>query len=162
MYGATNAAHLNVRDINNGALHEVYFTFPDGRKMNMMHVITLNAKTEKEKKKLRVLGMIQSNDKSLGTNHSGTMTCYDITSEFREWLIKYESEGIDLYGTMDVISCDPTSSSGRQSLTYYDVNFDSADLANIDINASEMTTELPFTYSRVDINEKYTELDGLF
>lgn len=162
MYGATNAAHLNVRDINNGALHEVYFTFPDGRKMNMMHVITLNVKSEKEKKKLRVLGMIQSNDKSLGTNHSGTMTCYDITSEFRDWLIKYEDTGEDLYGTMDVVSCDPTSGTGRQSITFFDVNFDSVDLANIDINASEMTTELPFTFSRSTMNAKYVELDGLF
>lgn len=162
MLGATNAAHLNVRDINNGALHEVYFTFPDGRKMNMMHIITLNIKSEKEKKKLRVLGMIQSNDKSLGTNHSATMTCYDITTEFREWLIKYEDTGEDLYGTMDVISCDPTSSTGRQSITYYDVNFDSVDLANIDINASEMSTELPFTYSRSVLNSKYDDLDGLF
>lgn len=162
MYGATDAAHLNVRDINNGALHEVWYTFPDGRKMNMCHVVTLNAKTEKDKKKLRVLGMIQTNDKSLGTNHSGTMTVYDITTEFREYMAKYEETAEDLYGTMDIISYDNTSLTGRQSITFFDVNFDAVDFANIDINASEMTTEMPFTYSRVVINQKYDDLDGLF
>lgn len=160
--GATDAPHLSVRDINNGALAEVWFTFPDGRKMNCMHIITLTGTAEKEKSQLHVLGLIQSGNKSLGVNHSGSMTVYDITTAFRKELLKYEQTGEDMYGDMDVISYDNTSKTGRQSISLFGVNFDNMDLFNIDINATEMQTELAFTYESWDINSEYDDLDGLF
>lgn len=160
--GATNAPHLNVRDINNGALATVTFEFPDGRKMNCMHVVSLTASVEKDKESLHVLGMIQAGNKGVGTTHTGSMTVYDITTEFREELYKYEQTGEDMYGNMQVVSEDNTSRTGRQSIYLIGVNFDNMDLFNIDINAAAMQTELSFTFEDWRIDDKYTDLDGLF
>lgn len=160
--GATDAAHLNVRDINNGALAEVWFTFPSGEKMNCMHVISLSTTAEKEKEQKHVLGMIQSGNKSLGVNFSGTMTVYDITTRFRKEMENYVNTGEDMYGQMDVISYDNTSSTGRQSVSYFGVNIDSLELSKIDINASSLETDVAFTFESFTINQSYDDLDGLF
>lgn len=160
--GATDAAHLQVRDINNGALAEVWFTFPTGEKMNCMHVISLSTTSEKEKEQKHVLGMIQAGNKALGVTHTGTMTVYDITTKFRKKMEEYENTGEDMYGQMDVISYDNTSATGRQSISYFGVNFDSMELSKIDINASSLETDLAFTFESYTINQEYDDLDGLF
>lgn len=160
--GATDAPHLNVRDINNGALAEVWFTFPSGEKMNCMHVISLTTTSEKEKEQKHVLGMIQAGNKALGVTHTGTMTVYDITTRFRETMEHYENTGEDMYGTMDVISYDNTSATGRQSVSYFGVNIDSLELSKIDINASSLETDIAFTFESYTINQSYDDLDGLF
>lgn len=160
--GATDAPHLRVRDILNGALAEVYFTFPDGTRMNCMHVISLSTNAEKEKSQLHVLGQIQSGNKSLGMNYSGTMTVYDITTKFRELIWQYQMTGEDMYGEMEVINVDNTTSTGRQSITYLDVNIDNVELSHVDVNATELQTELAFTFEDFTINQSFDDLDGLF
>ena len=160
--GATDAAHLNVRDINNGALAEVWFTFPSGEKMNCMHVISLSTTVEKEKEQKHVLGLIQAGNKSLGVTFSGTMTVYDITTRFRKKMEEYVNTGQDMYGQMDVISYDNTSATGRQSVSYFGVNVDSLELSKIDINAASLETDIAFTYESFTINQEYDDLDGLF
>lgn len=160
--GATDAPHLNVRDINNGALSEVWFTFPSGEKMNCMHVISLSTSVEKEKEQKHVLGLIQAGNKALGVTFSGTMTVYDITTRFRRKMEEYVNTGEDMYGQMDVISYDNTSATGRQSVSYFGVNIDSLELSKVDINAASLETDLAFTFESFTINQDYDDLDGLF
>lgn len=162
MYGATDAPHLLVKDIPNAALHIIRLKYPDGRVMNIMQTITLKATTEKEKKKLRVLGLIQSQDKSLGTNHSAEMTVYDISSEFRRIMQDYEATGEDIYLEMTIESIDKTTSLGTQSQTLVGVNFNSVEDVVVDINGTEAQTSIPFTYWYARLNNEYDELDGLF
>lgn len=162
MRGATDAPHLDVRDILNGALAEVWFTFPDGTRMNCMHTISCKMSFEKEKKQVHVLGVIQAGNKALGAKLSGTLSFYDVTSKFRETLQHYMLTGEDMYGEMQVINVDNTSRTGRQAITYYGVNIDNADLSNVDINATELQGEMAFTFEDFNIDESFTDLDGLF
>lgn len=159
----TGAPILRVQDINNGALGEVVVTFKsDGKKMNAMHTISASTSVSYDKNQLGVLGTTMKGNRKLGSSGSGQMSLYDITTEFRRRAEIYQDTGVDEYFDMQIIQYDPSSNTGRQSITYYDCNFDSLVLSQLDINSSELTCDMDFTFERYHIDDEYDPLDGLF
>lgn len=158
----TGAPLLQIRDINNGALGEVNITFSDGRKYNGMNVITIEANLSYDKKELGVLGTTHKGHKKLGTNGTGNITMYDTTSVLREFAQRYQDSAVDEYFNLQIVQLDPSSRTGRQAITYFDCNIDNIMLSHLDINASELTCEMAFTFEDYNIDESYTDLDGVW
>lgn len=158
----TGAALLQVMDINNGGLGEVNFQFSDGRKMNGMNTITVSTSRSYDKKELPVLGTTAKGHKKLGSNGTGSISFYDINSVFREYAQKYQDTGVDEYFNMQIVQYDPTSRTGRQAITYINCNIDDIQLSHLDINATELTVDMSFTFEDFIIDESYNDVDGIW
>lgn len=162
MKSVTGAGVLRVQDINNGALGEVNFTFSDGTKMNGAHTVSLSTELSYDKNEIPVLGIVNKGHKKLSTNGTGSGTFYDVDSTFRRYAQLYQNEMKDEYFDMQVVQYDPTSASGRQAITYHDCNIDNIVLSQLDINSTELTVDMAFTFESYTIDSEYDQLDALW
>ncbi|HBF3489340.1 TPA: phage tail tube protein, partial [Clostridioides difficile] len=102
---------MNVRDAISGSKAECFVTIK-GKRYNFMQAINLEAKMEKNKSEMPILGSITKGNKSTGSKFSGSATFYYNTSIFRELLYEYKETGEDIYFDMQITNEDPTSSVG--------------------------------------------------
>ncbi|MGB9942510.1 phage tail tube protein, partial [Bacillus subtilis] len=52
---------------------------------------------------------------------------------------------------------DQSSGRGTERVTLYDVNFDSAKIASLDVNSEALEEEVPFTFEDFDVPEKLSD-----
>ncbi|MDE6615321.1 MAG: phage tail tube protein, partial [Lachnospiraceae bacterium] len=69
----------------------------NGRRYNFMQAINLEAKMEKKKAKVPILGKTGKGNKSTGWEGTGSATFHYNTSIFRQLLLKYKDTGEDVY-----------------------------------------------------------------
>lgn len=163
MLSVTGGPVLDVHNINNGALGEVNITWKsDGMKMKGIHTVSISFDVEYEKDEKPVLGITNKESIKLGSSGTFEWTVYDVTSEFRRRAQKYQDEHIDELFDMQVVQLDPNSKTGRQSVTFYDCNMDSLNIAHLDIDSTDLQVDIEGTFSRYHIDDQYTAIPGLF
>ena len=121
------------------------------------YVKTLEATVEKNKSEVKVLGFRGVQHKAGGWSGSGSMTIYYVTSLFREMFETYASAGTDTYFDITVVNEDAASSIGKQTVVLKRCNLDSAQIAKIDIDASELDEDLDFTFEDFEITDSFTD-----
>ena len=99
---------MNAKDTVSAKLAECYVTV-DGNRYNFMQAIKLEAKVEKTKTEVPILGKTGKGNKSTGWKGSGSATFHYNTSIFRELLERYKRTGEDVYFDIEVTNEDPTS-----------------------------------------------------
>lgn len=151
---------MHAKDSISGSLGECFATI-DGNRYNMMQVINVEAKFEKTKTEVPILGKTGKGNKSTGWKGSGTFTIHYNTSLFRQMLYKYMTQGIDTYFDMQVTNEDPTSTVGRQTVILKDCNIDEGIIAKIDADADYLDEEISFTFEGMELPEVFSILEGM-
>ncbi|GIN39049.1 phage tail tube protein [Heyndrickxia oleronia] len=126
--------------------------FLDGEEM--AHIKTFEATIEKDKSEVKIMGRRMTGHKTTGANGTGTATFYKVTSKFIRIMLDYVKTGEDPYFTFQEVLDDKGSGRGTERVTLYDVNFDSAKLAGLDVDAEALEEEVPFTFEDADLPEE--------
>ena len=151
---------MNVRDTVSGSQGECFVTIGE-RRYNFMSLKKINAKMEKNKEKVTILGKTGESNKTTGWKGSGTMSVYYNTSVLRKLMEVYKNTGEDFYFDTQITNADLASSAGRQTVILKDCNLDSIVLAMLDTESSNLEEDLDFTFDDFDIPESFTALVGM-
>lgn len=152
---------IKAKDVISSKLAHCFVTI-DGKRYNLMMATKLEAKMEKNKQEVAILGKSSKGHKTSSMNGTGSMTVYQVTSLFTDMLKKYQDDGIDTYFDIQVITEDPTSATGRQTVILKDCNIDSAVITSFDADSDDwLSQEMDFTFESFELPEKFTELDGV-
>ena len=138
---------------------ECYVTI-DGTRYNFMQAINLEAKIEKTKTEVPILGKSGRGNKSVGWRGKGSATAHYNQSVMRKLLEKYKDTGEDAYFEMQIINDDPTSAAGRQTVILTDCNMDGGILAKFDADGEYLDESFSFTFDDFLIEESFRSLAG--
>lgn len=119
------------KDTVSAKLAECFITIGKNR-YNFMQAIKLEAKFERTKTQVPILGKTGSGNKSTGWKGTGSATFHYNTSIFRDMMLKYKDTGEDLYFEIQVTNEDPTSDVGKQTVVLVGCNIDGGILTKFD------------------------------
>lgn len=148
---------LKAQDTIFGALARAYIII-DGNREEMFYAKNIEAKIDKKKVEVPVLGRTGVKHKAGGWSGKGKMTMYYCTSLFRKMMLKYIKEGIDTYFDMVLENEDPTSGIGKQTEMLKGVNIDNVIIALIDIEKESLDEDVDFTFNDVDQLEEFSQI----
>lgn len=151
---------MNAKDTVAAGLAECYVTI-EGRRLNFMQAINLEANFEKTKSEVPILGKTGKGNKSTGWTGSGSATFHYNTSIFRKLMLRYKETGEDIYFDIQLTNEDPTSSVGRQTVILKDCNMDSGILAKFDADGEYLDEDMDFTFEDFELPEEFAMLDGM-
>ena len=151
---------MNAKDSVSASLAECFVTIENIR-YNFMQAINLEAKFNKNKTQVPILGKTGKGNKSTGWDGTGSATFHYNTSIFRELAYKYKETGEDVYFDIQVTNEDPTSSVGRQTVILKDCNLDGGVLTKFDADAEYLDEDMDFTFEDFELPEKFKILDGM-
>ncbi|MCL2037018.1 MAG: phage tail tube protein [Oscillospiraceae bacterium] len=148
------------KDAVSAKLAECFITI-DGNRYNFMQAIDFEAKFERTKTKVPILGQTGSGNKSTGWRGTGKATFHYNSSIFRDLMLRFKNSGEDVYFEIQVTNCDPASSSGRQTIVFVDCNIDGGILAKFDANGEYLDEKLEFTFEDFRMPLKFRTLAGM-
>lgn len=151
---------MHGKDTISASLAECYVTI-DGNRYNFMQAINLEAKFDKKKTKVPILGKTGQGNKSTGWEGSGSCTFHYNTSIFRELFMRFKETGEDVYFDIQVTNEDKTSSVGRQTVILKDCNLDGGVLVKFDADGEYLDEDMDFTFEDVEMPEKFKLLAGM-
>lgn len=155
-----NAAVMNGKDAISAPLAECFVTL-DGTRYNFMQMINLEAKMEKNKTEVPILGKTGKGNKSNGWTGTGSGTCHFNTSIFRKLMKRYKDSGEDFYFDAQITNEDPTSAVGSQTVILKNCNLDSVILAKFDADGDYLDEDFDFTFDDWEMPEEFTQLSGM-
>ena len=151
---------MNAKDSVSASLAECFVTI-EGNRYNLMQALNLEAKLEKTKTEVPILGKTGKGNKATGWKGTGSATFHYNTSIFRELLEKFKNTGEDIYFDIQVTNEDPTSAVGRQTVVLKDCNIDGGILAKFDADGEYLDEDMDFTFEDFEIPEKFHTLAGM-
>lgn len=151
---------MNAKDAISASLAECFVTI-GGARYAFMQAINLEAKFEKNKSEVPILGKTGKGNKSTGWKGTGSATFHYNTSIFREMMQKFKATGEDVYFDIQVTNADPTSSVGRQTIILKDCNIDGGVLTKFDADAEYLDEDMDFTFEDFEMPEKFSMLSGM-
>lgn len=151
---------MKAKDTLAASLAECFATI-EGKRYNLMQAINLEAKFEKNKTEVPILGKTGKGNRSTGWKGTGSATFHFNTSIFRELMERYKDSGEDVYFDIQITNYDPTSSVGRQTIVLFDCNIDSGILAKFDADAEYLEEDIDFTFEDFKMPEKFKTLLGM-
>lgn len=147
------------KDTISASLAECYVTIGT-RRYNFMQAINLEAKFEKSKTEVPILGKTGKGNKATGWKGTGSAKFHYNTSVFRKMMLDYKETGKDTYFDIQIINEDPTSSVGKQEINLIDCNIDGGILAKFDADSEYLDEEMDFTFEDFTMPEEFKELVG--
>ena len=130
------------------------------RRYNFMQALKLEAKFEKTKTEVPILGQTGKGNKATGWKGTGSATFHYNTSIFREMMLHYKDTGEDIYFEMQISNEDPTSTVGRQTIILIDCNVDGGILSKFDADGEYLDEEMDFTFEDFKMPETFKFLEG--
>ena len=143
-------AYLRAKDTINGALGTC-FAIIDGNRYEIMQAKNVEAKVEKTKSEIPILGLTSKQHKAGGWNGTGTMEVYYISSLFRQIMLEYMKNGVDTYFELLIANEDPTSATGKQTVLLKGVNINSMAITKLDIEKDALDETMTFTFNDADL-----------
>lgn len=150
---------MKAKDTISAALAECFVTVGT-RRYNFMQAINLEAKFEKTKTQVPILGKTGKGNKATGWTGTGSATFHYNTSIFRQMMLDYKDTGQDTYFEMQITNEDPTSEVGRQTIILKDCNIDGGILAKFDADADYLDEDMDFTFEDFSMPESFANLTG--
>ncbi len=147
------------KDTISASLAQCYVTIGT-RRYNFMQAINLEAKFEKSKTEVPILGKTGKGNKATGWKGTGSAKFHYNTSIFRKMMLDYKETGKDTYFDIQIINEDPTSSVGKQEINLIDCNIDGGILAKFDADSEYLDEEMDFTFEDFTMPEEFKELVG--
>ena len=151
---------MKAKDTVSAKLAQCFITI-DKNRYNFMQAINLEAKFEKTKTEVPILGKTGVGNKATGWKGTGSATFHYNTSIFREMMKKYKSTGEDVYFEIQITNDDPTSAAGKQTIVLLDCNIDGGILAKFDADGEYLDEDIDFTFEDFKMPEKFKLLDGM-
>ena len=151
---------MHAKDAISASLAECFITI-EGNRYQFMQAVSVEAKFQKTKVEVPILGRTGKGNKSTGWKGTGTAKFYYNTSIFRSLMKRYKETGEDIYFDMQVTNEDPTSAAGRQTVILRDCNIDSGVLLKFAAGEDTLTEEMDFTFEDFDMPEEFSMLDGM-
>lgn len=148
------------KDALSASLAECFVTIGTNR-YNFMQAIDFEAKFEKTKTEVPILGKTGSGNKSTGWKGTGSATFHYNTSIFRQLMLDFKDSGEDVYFEIQVANEDPTSAAGRQTMVFIDCNIDGGVLAKFDADGEYLDEDMDFTFEDFKMPETFNILDGM-
>lgn len=148
------------KDAISAKLAECFVTIGTNR-YNFMQAINFEAKFEKTKTEVPILGKTGSGNKSTGWKGTGSATFHYNTSIFRQMMLDFKNTGEDVYFEIQVTNEDPTSAAGRQTMVFVDCNIDGGILAKFDADGEYLDEDMDFTFEDFKMPESFKLLDGM-
>ena len=149
---------MKAKDTVSAALAECYVTIGT-RRYNFMQAINVEAKFEKNKTQVPILGKTGKGNKATGWSGTGSATFHYNTSIFRQMMVHYKDTGEDIYFEMQISNEDKTSSVGRQTMILIDCNIDGGILAKLDADGEYLDEDMDFTFEDFKMPEAFKELE---
>ncbi len=150
---------MKAKDTISASLAECFVTIGK-RRYNFMQAINLEAKFEKTKSEVPILGKTGKGNKATGWKGTGSATFHYNTSIFRQMMLDYKDSGKDTYFEIQITNEDPTSAVGRQTIILKDCNIDGGILAKFDADAEYLDEDVDFTYEDFSMPESFKALTG--
>ena len=141
------------------SLAECFVTI-GSRRYNFMQAISIEAKIEKTKTEVPILGKTGKGNKATGWKGTGSATFHYNTSIFRQMMIDYKETGEDIYFDMQITNDDPTSEAGRQTIILKDCNINGGILAKFNAGEEYLEEDMEFTFEDFSMPESFAELTG--
>lgn len=155
-----NSATMNAWDALSSAMAECYVTI-EGKRYRFMQAIDLEAKVEKKKMQVPILGRMGRGNKGVGWSGSGKATFHYNSSVFREILYHFKESGEDLYFDIQITNDDPVATVGRQTVILKNCNLNGGVLAKFSAEDEYLAESISFTFEDFEIPEKFSELAGM-
>ena len=150
---------MKAKDTVFAALAECFITIGT-RRYNFMQAINLEAKFEKNKTEVPILGKTGKGNKASGWKGTGSATFHYNTSIFRQLLLLYKDTGQDVYFDIQIINEDPGSRAGRQEIILKDCNIDGGVLAKFDADGEYLDEDMDFTFEDAMMPSAFEDLPG--
>lgn len=151
---------MHAKDVISAKLASAYVSV-NGERFLLFQAKKLEAKLEKKKEEVAILGRTAKGHKATSVNCTGTMTIYKNTPLFDRMLLEFKSTGKDTYFDLQTINEDPTSAAGRQVTILKDCNIDSAIIAAFDADGEWLEQDVDFTFEDVEQPTQFKMLDGM-
>lgn len=151
---------MKAKDAVYASLAQCFLTI-EGNRYLFMQAISLEAKMDKTKTKVPILGKTGKGNKASGWEGTGSATFHYNTSIIREMLKKYKDTGEDVYFDIQISNEDPTSAVGRQTIILRDCNVDGGILAKFDANGEYLDEDMDFTFEDWEMPETFQLLEGM-
>ena len=151
---------MQAKDAVSAKLAECFVTIENNR-YNFMQGKKFEAKFDKDKQKVSILGKTGQGNKTTGWSGSGSMTIYHNTSIFDELMLKFKNTGEDIYFDIQITNEDPTSAAGRQTMIFKGCNINGGVLASFDVDGDFLEQEIEFTFEDFANPTKFKVLDGM-
>lgn len=151
---------MKAKDTLSAKLAECFITI-DSNRYNFMQMINFEAKFEKTKSKVPILGKTGAGNKSTGWEGTFSGTMHYNQSVLRKLLLEFKNTGKDVYFEIQVTNEDPTSSVGRQTLVFIDCNIDGGILAKFDADGEYLDEDIEGTFEDFKMPESFKLLDGM-
>lgn len=151
---------MRARDVVAAKLASCYITV-SGNRYLLMQAKKLEAKIEKDKKEVPILGRTGKGNKTVSWKGTGSMTIYSNTSMFTKLLKDYKDTGEDIYFDIQCTNEDSTSAVGRQTVILKDCNLDSGVIAAFDADGDWLEQDVDFTFEDFELPETFAQLDGM-
>lgn len=142
------------------SLAECFITI-NGNRYNFMQMIDFEARFEKTKSQIPILGKTGKGNVSTGWNGTFTGTAHYNQSLLRELMLEYKDTGKDIYFEIQVSNEDPTSSAGRQTVILSNANLDGGTLAKFDADGDYLTEDVNGTFDDFLIPQKFNLIEGM-
>lgn len=153
-------AIMNAQDAISASLAECYVTIGT-QVYNFMQAINLEAKMEKTKSEVPILGRTGKGNKTTGWKGTGSATFHYNTSIFRKLLYDYKNSGKDIYFDIQIINSDPTSTIGTQEIILKGCNMDGGILAKFDADGEYLEEDMDFTFEDWEMKTSFNVMKGM-
>lgn len=152
---------MQAKDVISARLASAFVTVGTERFL-LFQAKKLEAKFEKTKSEVDILGRVSKGHKSTGGNGTGSMTIYKNTSRFTKMMKSYKDTGADLYFDLQVTLNDPTSDAGEETVILKDCNLDSIVIASFDASGEWLEQDVDFTFEDWEMPTEFKDLNGMF
>lgn len=151
---------MHAKDVISAKMASAYVTV-GGERYLLFQAKSLEAKLEKEKSEVAILGRMAKGHKATSLNGTGNMTIYKNTPLFDKMLLEFKATGKDTYFDIQITNHDPTSDAGKQVTILKDCNIDSAVIASYDADGEWLEQDIDFTFEDVEQPTQFKILDGM-
>ena len=155
-----NKIVMHGKDAISAKLAECFVTV-GGNRYNFMQAIDFEAKFERTKTRIPILGKTGAGNKSTGWRGTGKATFHYNSSVFRDMMLRFKNTGQDVYFEIQVTNSDPASTVGKQTVVFVDCNIDGGILAKFDANGEYLDEKLEFTFEDFRMPQKFRDIAGM-
>ena len=151
---------MDAWDAISAAKAECFVTI-ENQRYYFMQALNLEAKIEKVKSEVPILGRAMKGNKTVGMKGTGSATFHYNTSIFRDILYKFQQTGQDVYFDIQVTNEDATSTAGCQTVILKGCNLNGGIVTKFDATGEYLEDEFEFTFESWEMPEKFNNLAGM-
>ena len=151
---------MNAKDVVSAKEGRAFITI-EGKRYNFFNIKNLKITTDKETEKINILGERVEQTKSVGAKISGSMTAYNVTNYFDEYMDRFINHGKDFYFDIQAINEDATSDTGARTTIYRNCCMTKHSEVVFDVDGKYLELDMDFMVGGVKRPQRFKDLDGI-